>query len=264
MTALERWQAELGAWAIPAEILAKAEDNDPWQLDPSLFAPAGHRSVDAPGLAMRRSLEVLPPGGTVLDIGCGGGAAALALVPPAGTVIGIDESPGMLELFATSASARGVAHRTVLGRWPDTRAAVDTADVVVCHHVFYNVPDLADFGLALGDAATRRVVVELTPRHPQTRNQAVWDHFWGVARPAGPTSEDALAVLTEAGIDATLEHDPQINEQRAPQPPLAQAAQVARMCCLGPERLDEVAAFLAEHPPERTPPDVIWWDVPVP
>ncbi len=264
MTALQRWQAALEAWAIPAAILDAAQGNDPWELDPQLFAAVDAASAPPPGLATRQALEVLAPGGSVLDVGCGGGAAALALVPPATAIVGIDESPGMLARFASSAIDRGVTYRTVNGRWPDAATQVEEADVVVCHHVVYNVPDLADFALALGGAARNRIVIELTSRHPQTRNHAVWQHFWGIDRPDGPASVDALAVLAEAGIDATLEHDTEMSSQRAPRPHLAQATQVARMCCLGPERLDEVAAFLTEHPIERTPPHVIWWDTPVP
>ncbi|MEZ5226967.1 MAG: class I SAM-dependent methyltransferase [Acidimicrobiales bacterium] len=261
MSAMQRWRAALAAWAIPEEILERSKGQSPWELNPQLFTAARSDTPTPPGLATRRALEALPDGGSVLDIGCGGGAASLALAPPAARLVGIDESSGMLDRFATSARERGVTHSTVLGRWPDVSDAVERADVVVCHHVVYNVPDLGDFALALGHSARRRVVIELTPRHPQTRNGTVWRHFWGLDRPDGPTANDAHAVLLEAGIDATLEHDTQINAQRAPQSPRAQAEQVARMCCLGPERVDEVAAFLVEHPPERTPPDVIWWDV---
>lgn len=261
VTAISRWTSALEAWAIPDEVLAQSAGADPWTLDSNLFRPAKRTGTPSPGLATRRAAEVIPHGGSVLDVGCGGGAAGLALAPPAASVTGIDESSAMLELFASIATERGLAHRTVEGRWPDVRDAVATFDVVVCNHVFYNVPDLDRFAVALSDAATGRVVVELTPAHPQTRNAAVWKHFWDLDRPMGPSSADALAVVRSAGIDATLEHDTQINTQRADPSPEQQAAQVARMCCLPPDRVPEVMAFLADHPPARTPPDVIWWDV---
>lgn len=266
VTAIQQWRSELAAWAIPDEVLQTLDDENPWTLDPALFAPARFVPTESngwspPGLAARRALEALPEQGSVLDVGCGGGAASMALTKQAGSVVGVDESAGMLEVFSAEAEARGLEHRTVLGRWPDVRDAVSPTNVVVCHHVVYNVPDLGDFALALQSTATRRVVIELTPRHPQTRNAPVWQHFWGITRPSGPTAEDALAVLSEVGIGAKLERDDRINNLRADPSPEQRAAQIARNCCLGPDRLDDVMAFLAQHPPERTPPVVVWWDV---
>lgn len=266
MNAIQQWQSELAAWAIPDEVLRTLDDDNPWTLDPAMFAPApsaGSPGSDwsPPGLAARRALEALPDRGSVLDVGCGGGAASMALAERAGSIVGVDESEGMLDVFSAAAEARGLEYRTVLGRWPDVRDAVSPTNVVICHHVVYNVPDLGEFALALQSAATRRVVIELTPRHPQTRHAAVWKHFWGITRPSGPTAEDALAVLHEVGINAELEHDDRINNLRADPSPEQRAAQIARHCCLGPDRLDDVMAFLSQHPPERTPPVVIWWDV---
>ncbi len=260
-TALDHWRAQLAGWAIPESIRQAAGDASPWRLDPALFRPAAPARPDDVGLATRRAAERLPAGGTVLDVGCGGGAAALALVPPAGRVVGVDESADMLEAFAQAAASRPVEHDTVLGRWPDVAASVGEADVVVAHHVVYNVADLDTFAHALTAHARYRVVLELTARHPQTRNAAAWRHFWDLDRPTGPSSSDALAVLEAAGIPAIREADTRPNRQRATPEPRAQATQVARLCCLPPDRLDEVMAFLAEHPPERTPPHVIWWDV---
>ncbi len=262
MTAINHWRTALGRWAIPDQILEQTRGQSPWQLDPQLFTAARPDASATPGLATTRALDALPMHGSVLDVGCGGGAAGLALVPPAGELIGVDESAGMLERFSTSAAERDIAFRTVLGRWPEVASETEQADVVVCHHVVYNVAGLDAFALALGAAARTRIVIELTSHHPGTRNREVWRHFWGIDRPTSPTSGDALEVLTEAGIDATLEHDTRINAQRAAPSPIAQATQVARMCCLGPDRLDEVMTFLAHHPPERQPPDIIWWDVP--
>lgn len=64
-------------------------------------------------------LETLPARGSVLDVGCGAGAAGLSLVPPAGLLVGVDAGAGMLAAFAERAAARGVRHLLVEGRWPD-------------------------------------------------------------------------------------------------------------------------------------------------
>ena len=72
--------------------------------------------------------------------------------------------------------------------------------MVVCGHVLYNVADLMPFIRALNEAATRRVVIEITRSHPRNRplERELWRHFWNLERPQGPAWEDALAVVREA------------------------------------------------------------------
>jgi hypothetical protein len=73
--------------------------------------------------------------------------------------------------------------------------------VVVCHHVLYNVADLAPFAAALTGHARRRVVVELTDRHPLVGLAPLWRRFHGLERPSGPTAGDAAAALEALGLD---------------------------------------------------------------
>jgi SAM-dependent methyltransferase len=254
-TAAERWQRELAGWAIPDQILAQAVE-PPWGFPVELFpadAAAGH---DTP--SRHRAVEALPPGGSVLDVGCGGGAAGLALVPPAGLVIGLDESAEMLESMRQAARARGVEHATVQARWPDGAAAAPRADVVVCHHVAYNVPDLAGFAVALAAHARRRVVMELTERHPLTATAPLWQHFHQIDRPSGPDASLASAVLAEVGIHTECERWAR-PPRRVPQGALVTMHR--RRLCLPPEREPEVAAAMG---PEGGFLDrqlvTLWWD----
>lgn len=203
--AAERWRRELAAWAIPDEILAAAEES-PWVLPPGLFARRARDAAETPqGPSYERALEALEPSGSVLDVGPGGGAASLPLAEHATHLSGVDTDERMLQQFAASAAGRDIPCDTFLGRWPDIASRVPAADVVVCHHVFYNVPDLADFATHLTAHARRRVVVELTAAHPLVRLNSLWRQFHAVERPEGPTAEDALAVLSEAGIRAHTE-----------------------------------------------------------
>src|SRR3954449_3780325 len=228
--AADRWREELAGWEIPPEILAQAPES-PWGFPPELFA-APPDPVDTP--SRDRALERLPPGGSVIDVGCGGGAGGLALVPPAALVVGVgeapgvlgrlasgggggagglalappaalvvgvDESPRMLETFDAAAAGRDCEHRTVEGRWPDVAAATGVADVVVCHHVLYNVADLGPFVRALDTAARQRVVVEITATPPVTTSGPLWKHFHGIDRPTGPAAELAFEVIRDLGID---------------------------------------------------------------
>src|SRR5947209_12604145 len=114
----------------------------------------------------RRALEALPEGGSVLDVGVGGGASSLGLVPRAGLIVGVDPMEGMLASFEASAAAAGVPVRAVLGKWPDVADQVEPADVAVCHHAMYRVAEIEDFVTALTTHARRRVVVELSAHSP--------------------------------------------------------------------------------------------------
>src|SRR5512135_2791286 len=94
----ERWAKDLAAWAIPQDILDAAPES-PWGFPVELFL---RRAQDEPAEtpSRARAREALPDGGSVLDVGCGAGAAARALVPPAGVLIGVDESAEMLAAFS--------------------------------------------------------------------------------------------------------------------------------------------------------------------
>jgi SAM-dependent methyltransferase len=95
MSAAERWRHALEAWAIPESILAQAEES-PWIHPPVLFDVP---EVIAPSPSHDRAREALSQEASVLDVGCGGGVAALALVPEVKTVIGVDHQPEMLAMF---------------------------------------------------------------------------------------------------------------------------------------------------------------------
>ena len=255
--ASSRWAEALRAWAIPQEILDNAPES-PWGFPPELFAAP---RVPPSTPSRKRALEAMPADGSVLDVGVGGGAASLGLVPPAARLVGVDESAEMLARFAAAAVASHLSAtvRTVHGRWPEAAPEAGRADVVVCHHVLYNVADLVPFVRALSSSARRRVVVELTSEHPQSRLNPLWLHFHGLERPTGPSADDAAAVLEEIGITAEVE--------RFTGPPrhrnLDRAHLVAfarRRLCLPAERDPEVDSLLPANAglPEREL-TCLWW-----
>ena len=258
----QQWWEDLDSWAIPPEILDAAPES-PWGCPPGLFARAAQEALDkqaaAPTPSLLRALQVLPEGGSVLDVGAGGGAASLPLCPPAETVTAVDQSPQMLARFAELAERQGIDHSEVEGLWPDVADQVGPADVVVCNHVLYNVGDLVPFVTALTDHARRRVVVEITAMHPQALLNPLWEHFHGVVRPTRPTADDAVAVLRDLGLEVGVEefdgpmrwhdHDHAHDEL---------VAFARRRLCLPPERDPEVAALLP--PPVPRPHAALWWD----
>ena len=198
------WREALASWAIPPSILELAPES-PWYFPVELFASRADAAARSSTPSTRRALEALPEGGSVLDVGCGAGAASLALASRAAHLVGVDSSPDMLEAFAARTASAGLRGTAVLGPWPDVAAEVPPADVVVCHHVAYNAPELDEFAIRLGDHALRRVVVELTLEHPQSRLNPLWLRFHGLDRPSRPTADDALAVLAEVGLTPRTE-----------------------------------------------------------
>jgi hypothetical protein len=182
----------------------------------------------------------------------------------------VDSQPDMLDLLANRAEAAGLQPRLVTGTWPAAAAEAGQADVVTCHHVSYNVPEIQPFVAALSAAARRIVVVEMTATHPLVSLNPLWLRFHGLVRPTGPTADDFLAILQAMGIPAAAER-----WQRPGGPDYESFAELTdvtrRRLCLPPERADEVGRALAESGVDpRQPIDLgssgrdvvtIWWDV---
>jgi SAM-dependent methyltransferase len=268
-TAAGRWRADLDRWAIPRRFTAAVADS-PWDLPTDVFKRRADRSVREPsGPSYELAAEALSPPGSVLDVGAGAGAASLPLAPFATELIAVDANQSMLDAFRERTERLGIEARTVHGRWPEVADRTPTADVVVCHHVFYNAPDLADFTRALDRHARRRVVVELPEVHPMQALNPLWLRLHGLRRPDRPRADDAVAVLREAGLRPRV--------QRWPRPPRLEyrsfddlVAVTRQRLCLPPERLDELADALLDlgvdpaHPRDL-PPDsdtlvTLWWD----
>jgi len=263
---VDRWQADLASWAIPDDILAQAPQS-PWIHPVEMFtvdeaipdSPSGERAREAVFDAVRSDGH-----GLVLDVGCGGGRAAMALVPPATQVLGVDHQPQMLQAFATAAQRRGVAHQEFLGDWPQIQDQVPVGDVVVCHHVAYNVAQIVPFLRALDLHARRRVVLELPVVHPLTHLNPLWKRLWGLDRPTRPTAQDVQAIAIATGLDAHLQTwvDPTWGNRVSL--PRADRIRVARIrLCLPEEREDEVATAMdAQGEDQPRSIATLWWDVP--
>jgi SAM-dependent methyltransferase len=256
----DRWQADLASWAIPDEILNQATE-PPWVHPVAMFTVADEPVADS--ISHQRAREALPSNGSVLDIGSGGGRATFALVPPAGKVIAVDHQQGMLDAFADAAQQRHVAHEEYLGDWPDVASDVPNADVVLCHHVAYNVAQIVPFLQALNEHADRRVVLELPMHHPMTNMNPLWKKFWDLDRPTKPTAHDLHAIASELGFPAHITVWQDETWGRRVALPDEERVRFARIrLCLTEDRDAEVAAALIEQADDR-PREVatIWWDV---
>jgi len=254
-TAAQRWTEQLKGWAIDPAILAGAPES-PYGFPAGLFgSQSGAEST-------HRAIRVaLPDGGSLLDIGCGGGAASIPLAPVAGSLLAVDSSEPMLAGFTQAALATGTPTNTWHGVWPEVAPDVPGADVAVAANVVYNVADIGNFLHAMTHHARHRVVIELTDTHPWTSMSALWRHFHRQERPAGPTIGDFLAVTRELGYAAGVEtfHRPAAWANAAPEVVLAFNR---RRLCLPVEREPEVAAAMRDLQPAPVgTASTVWWDI---
>ncbi|HEY3955112.1 MAG TPA: class I SAM-dependent methyltransferase [Streptosporangiaceae bacterium] len=242
---LEGWRADLASWEIPEHITAAVTET-PWVLPRQVFARRADRESGAPsGPSYDRAWAALDPPGSVLDVGAGAGAASLPLAGRITSLTAVDSDTGMLELLASRAGERGITARCVPGGWLEVAAGVPPADLVTCHHVLYNVPDLAPFVTALTGHARRAVIVEVTARHPLVTLNGLWLRFHGLRRPESPAADDLLRILEEMGLNPSAQRWSRPAERDYAS--LKELADVTRRrLCLPPERTGEVAAALAE------------------
>jgi SAM-dependent methyltransferase len=270
-SAAERWAEDLRAWGIPEPIL-RAAPEPPYGFPTELFRQRAERATrSSPTPTTLRALEALPDGGTVLDVGVGGGATSLPLAERAATIVGVDGSADMLEAFRTTAAAVGITARTIQGAWPKVAHRAEPADVVVCGHVLYNVQDVEPFLRALTAHAVHRVVVELTERHPWTWMNDLWWRFHALERPDVPTAEDVESVLRELGTPASREDRVDTEPSGGFEHRSDAVALVRRRLCLPPDRDPELEQALGDRLAEARglwssgPLEqrivTLWWDV---
>ena len=198
---LERWRLDLESWAIPAEILATTNES-PWVLPRQVFTPTCRAKT---GGTLGPVLRACLGGSGTERLGPRCRRRGRSCQPAARAPRDLDHSRGQLTTSFSAcsiavAAGSGVPLTAVCGRWPDVAPEIGAADVVTCHHVLYNVADLGPFVAELTTHARRRVVVEITARHPLTSLNPLWEQFHGLRRPDVPTADDAVAILEALGL----------------------------------------------------------------
>jgi len=174
-----------------------------WDARAKSFAKAvaGSATTDPFLARVRREVDRRT---TVLDVGCGPGRFALALARRAREVIALDWSPAMTAIVAAGARREKLANlRCVAARWED--AEVSPVDISICSYVLPIARDPEGF-LAKIDATTgRRAFVYMNAAPADLVLDPLWRHFHGRPRRPGPTYLDAVDVLADLGIAATVE-----------------------------------------------------------
>ncbi|HEX6596642.1 MAG TPA: class I SAM-dependent methyltransferase [Acidimicrobiales bacterium] len=253
----DRWREAVSALAVPQAILDAAADPAP-VLEASRFRWNPEEDAKQPVRpSRRRALEALPDGGTVLDVGVGGGASSFGLVPKAGLIVGVDPLEAMLDAFAASARELRVEVRPVLGKWPDVAAEVEPADVAVCHHAIYGVAEVEDFLAALTAHARSRVVIEVSTRSPLTQLNPLWKSIHGLDRPDPAVAEELEAVVRAMGL--AVEREDISLPPRLPEVTPDLVAFARRRLYVGPEHDAEIEAWLRDREPPQHDVAALWW-----
>ena len=263
MTAADAWRESLAQWAIPDHITRDAP-NSPHGFSVETFTALAAQALAAPLTPThRRALEALPDAGNLTDVGCGGGAGSLPLVQHSkvGSVTGVDQSAGMLAAFAAAAQRLGIAAATVEGEWPAVADQTPVADVVVCLHVVYNVPELVAFTQALTSHARQRVVLEFPTVHPLTWLAPYWRAVHGIQRPDHPTADDALTVFTDLGC--RTRHERWLRPlSMSSEPVEAQVGFLRQRLALSADSDQRLRSLIAQYGiPAQREVVTAWWDV---
>ncbi|CAN5291009.1 class I SAM-dependent methyltransferase [soil metagenome] len=202
--ASDGWRAELEAWELPPELLATATES-PYKFPQRLWQRRGEK-----GLAIGASTptteivaELAGQAGSVLDIGAGTGRTSFPLVQRGHPVTMVEPNPAMLASLRGLATERAV--EIVEGRWPEVENEVARHEVALSGHVIYDVPQIVPFLRAMERKAVAGVVIEATPSHPWTHLRDLYLEFHQLDRPAGPTVDDLMTVVSDLGRAPELE-----------------------------------------------------------
>lgn len=253
----DRWRDALRRSAVPQAIIDAGPEADV-SLEPERFRWRPEEDAkQRVRPSRRRALEALPEGGSVLDIGVGGGASSLGLVPKAGLIVGVDPMEGMLQSFQASAREAGVATEAVLGTWPEVAGDVGPADVVVCHHAVYRVEEIEEFIGAMADRARRRAVIEVSDRSPLASVDPLWKSIHGVDRPDWSVADELHAVLRAMGL--AVEREDMLLPARAQEVTPQLVAFCRRRLYVGPERDAEIEQWLRSREPSEHRVVALWW-----
>ncbi len=143
---------------------------------------------------------------TLLDVGCGPGAVALAAAPRLAHVYGLDHSPAMLAAFEANARARGVAGATaILRSWDDDWTDLPACDIVVASRSTA-VPDLEAALRKLHAMARRRVYIT----YPADGRLVADEARLAIGREAAPWPDYlcVVGILHHLGLHPTLDYLP--------------------------------------------------------
>jgi SAM-dependent methyltransferase len=131
---------------------------------------------------------------TLLDVGCGPGAIALALAPRMAEAFGLDYSPAMLARMEANAAAAGMKNVSgILRAWEDDWSDIPACDLVVASRSTA-VMDL-DIALRKLDAKAKRRVCLTSPLGGRFIPPEIFEALGRAPPPPRPAPPDYIYVL---------------------------------------------------------------------
>ena len=141
---------------------------------------------------------------TVLDVGAGAGRYSRALAAHVARVTAVEPDPAMLALLEQAIIDEKLANvELIRSSWQE--AAVEPADLVICVHVLYPIPEPVPFLRKLDQSAKRACFLALRETAPEPEPlSTLWEHYHGEPRYLQPGFPDAYNLLHELGIYANV------------------------------------------------------------
>lgn len=177
----------------------RTPEGDVWGQRSERFAGM----IDSANPVRDTVLSRVQPDETVLDVGAGAGRYAIPLASKTREVVALEPSPGMGKRLAEEAQRRGLSNvRVITSDW--LGAQVDPADVVLCAHVLYFVPDVVPFVRRLDEHARRLCMVVIRVDQMMAHLSPLYEEIWGEPLAQEPSFIDLYNILFSLGIAADV------------------------------------------------------------
>lgn len=195
-----RWREMRRAFSVvrPPQL-----EGDRWQHRAARFEKVAQASADRLGLPAAIA-EQLRASDVVVDVGAGTGRHALLFARQCARVIAVEPSEAMRARLARRVAEEGVGNVEIVdAAWPASGEGIE-GDVVFSSHVLYGVDDAQGFLAAMTGASRRVCALYLGLRAPGGALDTLWARLHGVAVPPRPAAIEALAMLHQMGMAASL------------------------------------------------------------
>ena len=201
MTAIERWrEMVLREHAQSDSMRPEPREADFWTPYARHFGTDPRRDGDE---LLDFLLTQVRPEDTLIDVGAGGGRLALPLALRCRRVVAVEPSPSMCAVLRETAAAHDIDNVSLVeSDW--LNAPVEQADIVLCSHVVYAIPDIGPFVRKLEDSGSRRVLVVLYQAPPQSQIYPLWGRVHGTPRLPLPSLPEFQEVLAEMDISPAI------------------------------------------------------------
>ena len=199
MSAIDTWNERVRKHHAQSEAVMDAagwSDDDFWRPYARFFRLDPRRQDDP---VLEVLLPMITAGDTALDVGGGAGRLALPMALKSSHVNVVEPSDSMILQLRESASEAGIENVSVTqAAWEN--AEVDAADVALCAHVVYGVPDIEPFVRKLEEHANSLVVFLAFIESPMNRISRFWQPVHGEERIDMPALPELINVLWGMGI----------------------------------------------------------------